>query len=90
MNLDEVIKRDVLAKHRTELANQRTFLSYLRTALTIFVLGIGLVKLFSNNEILVGLGIIALFSGFYIMVIGILVYISFNSKIKKAYNSART
>lgn len=34
-----LVLRDHLAAHRTDLANDRTFLAYLRTALTFFVAG---------------------------------------------------
>ncbi len=42
----DLITHDRDAIHRTIMANQRTFLSYLRTALTFFVAGISFVKFF--------------------------------------------
>lgn len=44
----DVITHDRDAIHRMILANQRTFLSYLRTALTFFVAGITFVKFFQE------------------------------------------
>lgn len=44
----DVITHDRDAIHRMILANQRTFLSYLRTALTFFVAGISFVKFFQE------------------------------------------
>jgi putative membrane protein len=44
----EFILRDFLAIDRTILANQTTFLAYLRTALTLFVAGITFIKFFEN------------------------------------------
>jgi len=42
------ILRDDMAVHRTTLANERTFLAYVRTALTLFVAGVTFVKFFDN------------------------------------------
>ncbi|MFZ5980150.1 MAG: DUF202 domain-containing protein [Candidatus Zixiibacteriota bacterium] len=42
----EMILRDFLAIDRTILANQNTFLAYLRTALTLFVAGITFIRFF--------------------------------------------
>lgn len=43
---DEMILRDHLAADRTALANERTFLSYVRTALTLAAVGGSLIKFF--------------------------------------------
>ena len=40
--------RDHLAVNRTNLANERTLLSYARTALTLFIGGISLVQFFDS------------------------------------------
>lgn len=45
---EELILRDHLAADRTILANERTFLAYSRTALTTFVVGVSLLKLFNT------------------------------------------
>jgi putative membrane protein len=42
------IQDDKNALIRTTLANQRTFLSYVRTALTFFVTGVGFLKFFET------------------------------------------
>jgi putative membrane protein len=41
-----MILRDYLATDRTSLANQNTFLAYIRTALTLFVAGITFIRFF--------------------------------------------
>jgi putative membrane protein len=41
-----MILRDFLAVDRTILANQNTFLAYIRTALTLFVAGLTFIKFF--------------------------------------------
>ena len=43
---EELIMRDHLAADRTALANERTFLAYIRTALGAGATGFGLIKLF--------------------------------------------
>ena len=45
---DDLILRDRLAVDRTILANERTFLAYLRTALTLFIGGVSLVQFFET------------------------------------------
>jgi putative membrane protein len=45
--------RDFLATDRTRLANQSTFLSYLRTALTMLVAGLTLIRFFESTLIAV-------------------------------------
>ncbi len=45
------ILRDLLALDRTHLANERTFLAYIRTAITVFIAGISLIKFFDSFEL---------------------------------------
>jgi inner membrane protein YidH len=45
---DKLILRDVLAADRTQLANERTLLSYLRTALTLFIAGVSFIRFFDS------------------------------------------
>ena len=44
----EMPVRDCLAVERTELANERTFLSFLRTALTLFAAGVTFIQFFDS------------------------------------------
>ncbi len=61
--------RDHLAAQRTILANERTFLAYIRTALTIFIAGVSFIKFFGYVVIellgwlLIPLGIFTLIKG---------------------------
>jgi uncharacterized membrane protein YidH (DUF202 family) len=55
--------RDTLALDITALANQRTLHAYIRTALTVIVLGVGLIKLFEYNNALINLGVISVIIG---------------------------
>ena len=43
-----MILRDYLAVDRTILSNQNTFLAYIRTALTLFVVGLTFIKFFGG------------------------------------------
>ncbi len=51
-----LILRDVLAMDRTRLANERTLLAWLRTALMLLVSGVTLIKLFEGVRTLEILG----------------------------------
>ena len=44
----DMILRDHLAADRTIMSNERTFLSYIRTALSLFVVGATFIKFFEN------------------------------------------
>lgn len=57
------------ARHRTTLANERTFLAYLRTALTLFVAGITFIRFF-GILILSVLGYIFIVVSVVLVVIG--------------------
>jgi putative membrane protein len=67
---EHVILRDHLAAHRTELANDRTFLAYVRTALACFVVGVSFIKLFGNpvvevlGWIFIGIAVVTFLKGF--------------------------
>ena len=49
-NDDELILRDLLALDRTRLANERTFLAYVRTSIMVGVSGVSLIKLFPDSR----------------------------------------
>lgn len=54
---EELILRDHLAADRTTLANERTYLAYVRTSMTMFIVGVSLVKFFNSiiSQIIGGL-----------------------------------
>lgn len=62
-----LIIREYLAKERTDLAVDRTFLAYLRTSMTIAVVGISLLKLFQGN--------LAKFTGLFLISSAIVLFI---------------
>jgi len=58
-------------KLRTALANERTLLAYIRTALSAWIFGMAAVKFFSENILMVWLGWGAIVSGVIILFWGI-------------------
>lgn len=67
---EELILRDKLALDRTILANERTFLSYLRTTLAIVVVGVTMLHL-SQDVWIDTLGGVAILLGVGILLVGI-------------------
>lgn len=57
---EQLILRDRLALDRTDLANERTLLAYLRTALMSLISGVTLIKLFADSPATVVFGYLLL------------------------------
>ena len=66
-----LILRDVLALDRTRLANERTLLAWLRTALMLLVSGVTLLKLFEGVSSLEILGSILIPASILVAAIGV-------------------
>jgi len=79
----QLILRDHLAIDRTVLANERTFLAYIRTALTLFVVGASLIKFFDSPTATV-LGWIFIPIGLVVLAFGISRYRHMKALIHKA------
>ncbi len=79
----QLILRDYLAIERTILTNEATYLAYIRTSLTIIVIGVTLFKIFTDNVLLQYLGIILAISGLLVLIIGSLKTIEMRKKINK-------
>jgi putative membrane protein len=82
---DKLILRDVLAADRTQMANERTLLSYYRTALTLFIAGVSFIKFF-DSIIIVAVGWIFTPLGFLVAGIGTSRFL----KMKKPLDSLMT
>lgn len=82
---DEMILRDHLAYDRTVLANERTLLSYLRTAIALFAGGGTLVKLLHDEPDMVRLGFGLIGLGLVAAAVGIARYIQVRKRISVAY-----
>jgi len=65
----KLILRDFLAADRTQLANERTLLAYMRTALTLFIAGVSFIRFFSNI-VIVYVGWIFIPVGIFAAIIG--------------------
>ena len=66
----DTLVRDRLARHRTEMANERTLLSYIRTALGFIAVGIPAVWWF-EGPVIQTLGVVSLLAGVTFIGIGV-------------------
>ncbi|MEP4532539.1 MAG: DUF202 domain-containing protein [Cyclobacteriaceae bacterium] len=82
-----MILRDYLAIDRTKLANQRTLLSFIRTALYLVVSGVALTKVKALERIS-WLGYVIIAASIIVLVIGVVNYFLFRNKIQKGYKDA--
>jgi len=67
--IKDLIVRDYLAAGRTDLAIDRTLLSYIRTGMTVIIVGISLIKLF-NEDYLRLIGFLLVFFASVLIIIG--------------------
>ncbi|QHL89400.1 DUF202 domain-containing protein [Nibribacter ruber] len=74
--------KDALAIERTSFANERTFLAYLRTALSLIIAGFSLHQFF-KSEISVWLACILIPTGLYIGYKGYLKFVKKRAFIKR-------
>ena len=79
----QLILRDYLSIERTILTNESTFLAYVRTGLTIIVVGITGFKLSTGNALFEWIGIILALSGVLTLIIGISKTVQMRHKIHK-------
>lgn len=66
----DTVLRDRLARQRTELANERTLLSYVRTTLGCFAVGIPAVW-WLQGLVIQTLGVVSLVMGAVFLVVGV-------------------
>ena len=81
---EQLILRDVLAIDRTRLANERTLLAWLRTALMLLVSGVTLLKLFEGIMIMEVLGAVLIPAGILTAVLGLRRYLRTRTLIEAA------
>jgi len=82
----KLILRDYLAIDRTRLANQRTLLAYIRTAIMIFGTGITFIHIFRTQHILWIIGISLLPVSLLTAIIGLVSFFTTRNKMKNLYN----
>ena len=85
----DLILRDHLALDRTKLANERTILAYLRTAMMLMVSGVTLIKVFPSEMFMVISGITLLPVSFVVAVIGLISFLMTKRRMKNLYNIPR-
>jgi putative membrane protein len=83
-NKEDIILRDYLALERTRLANERTLLSYIRTALYLILGGITTLTIESFESIR-WLGYVSLVLSVFLIVFGTLRYFVLRKKINTHY-----
>ena len=64
---------DRLAISRTDLANERTLLAYVRTALALAAGGVGLVQFFTSPAV-VALGWVLIPGGALVLIVGVVLF----------------
>jgi putative membrane protein len=74
--------RDRLARHRTEMANERTLLSYVRTALGLIAIAVPAVWWF-EEPVIQALGVLSLIMGLGFLAIGIRRFLTFKTEINR-------
>ena len=72
--------RDYLALDRTKLANQRTFLGYIRTFISLLASGVGFIR-FVDIDIAQYVGIILCFVSPIFFIVGTYKYLSMRKEI---------
>jgi len=80
----QLILRDVLAIDRTRLANERTLLAWLRTALMLLVSGVTLLKLFEGILVMEVLGAVLIPAGIFAGGLGLRRYLRTRTLIEAA------
>ncbi len=81
---NDLLFREYLASERTDLAIDRTILSYIRTAMTIVVVGISLIKFFQEEYIHV-LGSSLILTSIGLILVGFYRSYKLKNKIKKFF-----
>jgi putative membrane protein len=81
---NELIVRDYLARQRTNLANDRTLLSYIRTSLYFLVSGTALMEVRALGHIS-DLGYLAFALSLGMLLLGFYSYFRVKRKLKKHY-----
>jgi putative membrane protein len=66
--------RDILAVQRTRLANERTLLAYIRTAIVCFIAGVTILKLIPDGIFILVTSLILIVSGILMVFLGIYTY----------------
>jgi putative membrane protein len=85
MEMTEPILRDYMAVERTVMANERTFLSYIRAALGLFIGGASFIEFFDSKTMQV-VGWVFLPLGIIAFGLGLVKYWKIKALVDKAEN----
>ncbi|MES2522304.1 MAG: DUF202 domain-containing protein [Gemmatimonadota bacterium] len=77
--------QNILAIDRTTLANERTLLAYVRTALQCMVGGVSLLKFFFDQRAAVIMGWVFLLAGAVLMIVGIVLFFRRRSALQQMH-----
>lgn len=83
-NRDKLILRDHLALERTRLANERTFMAYIRSALYLVIGGLALTQLQGHGN-LAWVGLMALGMATVFVVVGLVRFYSLKKQLSSYY-----
>lgn len=83
-NRDKLILRDHLALERTRLANERTFMAYIRSALYLLVGGLALMQVEGHGD-LAGVGWFSLVLAVAFLLIGAIRFYSLKRQLASYY-----
>lgn len=81
-NNEKIILRDHLALERTKLANERTLFSYIRTALYLLTVGLGIFEIEVISH-LTTVAWICIITGALLLIIGIVRFLRMKKHLKK-------
>lgn len=83
---NQIILRDHLSLERTRLANERTFMAFVRTSLYLIVGGIAFLKV-EELQSIQWLGYVCFLISIIVLVIGIMKYIRLRKDLRGYYDS---
>jgi putative membrane protein len=86
---NRLTKGDCLAIERTKLANQRTGLAYVRTALMMCVTGVTVLKFFAEDQLLRIAGAVTLLLALVVLILGALIYLKEASRLKNNHPKSK-
>jgi putative membrane protein len=88
-NRDSIILRDYLALERTQLANERTLMSYIRSSLYLMLGGIAFIQLQGFGQ-LKWIGYLSLFLSILFVGLGLFRFFHLRKRLSKFYADNRT
>ena len=82
INYSSMSTRNLLALSRTDMANERTLLAYLRTGMTFIITGVGIIRFLKDGVFIVICGSVFIITGVYFLCCGGLRYHRYKHLLK--------